>query len=236
MNAIVFGASGGLGTALVELLLSKNKFDRVFAISRSRHTIPGAVNLVVDPIDEDGLTKLEAEIVEHGPLTLCIVAIGILSDGQKLQPERSYQQQSVENFEKVFRANTIAPALIAKHMLPVMPRDRPVTFAALSARVGSISDNQLGGWHAYRASKAALNMLVKNYALEQVRRNAEAVIVGLHPGTVDTQLSKPFQKNLPKGQLFSPSQSAAYLMDVITRLTPNDSGKIFDWAGNEIPA
>ena len=169
-------------------------------------------------------------------MALCIVAIGILSDGQKLQPERSYQQQSVENFEKVFSANTIAPALIAKHMLPVMPRDRPVTFAALSARVGSISDNQLGGWHAYRASKAALNMLVKNYALEQVRRNAEAVIVGLHPGTVDTQLSKPFQKNLPKGQLLSPVQSAAYLLDVIDRVTPTDSGKIFDWAGKEIPA
>ena len=117
-----------------------------------------------------------------------------------------------------------------------MPRNGRTVFAALSARVGSISDNQIGGWHAYRASKAALNMLIRNFAIEQARRNEDAIIVSLHPGTVDTALSKPFQRGVPDQQLFTAEQSANYLLDVTSALTPADSGKAFDWAGKEIPA
>ena len=117
-----------------------------------------------------------------------------------------------------------------------MPRRGRALFAVLSARVGSISDNRLGGWHAYRASKAALNMLVRNYAIEQARVNDQFITVSLHPGTVDTGLSRRFQSNVPGAQLFSPDQSAGYLLNVIDGLTPADTGKCLDWAGKEIPA
>ena len=117
-----------------------------------------------------------------------------------------------------------------------MPRRGRAVFAALTARVGSIGDNRLGGWHAYRASKAALNMLIRNYGIEQARLNPDFIVAGLHPGTVDTALSHPFQKNVPDQQLFSPTESAKHLLRVIDGLTPADSGKCFDWAGKEIPA
>lgn len=128
------------------------------------------------------------------------------------------------------------PALVAKHFLPLLARDRKSVFAALSARVGSISDNQLGGWHAYRASKAALNMLLRTFAIELARRNPRAVCVGLHPGTVDTGLSAPFQANVPEGKLFTPDFAAARLLEVVDRLKPDDSGHVFAWDGQLIPA
>ena len=116
-----------------------------------------------------------------------------------------------------------------------MPKGGRTTFAALSARVGSIGDNRLGGWHGYRASKAALNMLVRTLAIEERRRNARAVIVALHPGTVDTALSRPFQGNVPAGRLFDAERAALQVLDVIEALKPADSGKLFDYQGNEVP-
>ena len=135
---------------------------------------------------------------------------------------------------RVFHLNTIGPALVAKHFLPVLPRDRRSLFAALSARVGSIGDNRIGGWHSYRASKAALNMLIRNYAIELGRTHSQAVCVALHPGTVDTALSEPFQANLPEGQLTAPGQAARNLLDVLDGLGSEDSGQLFDWAGKRV--
>jgi NAD(P)-dependent dehydrogenase (short-subunit alcohol dehydrogenase family) len=123
-----------------------------------------------------------------------------------------------------------------KHFAPLMPRDRRAAFAALSARVGSIGDNRLGGWHSYRASKAALNMLLRNLAVELARSHPQAVVAGLHPGTVDTGLSRPFQKGVADGKLFTPEFSAASLMAVLDGLTPADSGGFFAWDGVRIPA
>jgi NAD(P)-dependent dehydrogenase (short-subunit alcohol dehydrogenase family) len=236
MIAAVFGSSGGIGRALVSELLARGAFTQVYAISRSGAAHDGARARQADFLDEAALAELATEIAAEGPLGLCIVASGLLSDGDNLQPEKSYRQQSAPAFQRVLEANTIAPALIAKHMLSLMPRKECSVFAALSARVGSISDNRLGGWHAYRASKAALNMLIRNYALEQARRAPGSICVGLHPGTVDTVLSQPFQSGVSEGKLFSPRQSASYLLDVIAGLTPDDSGKCFDWAGKEVPA
>ncbi|QYU67902.1 SDR family NAD(P)-dependent oxidoreductase [Leptolyngbya sp. 15MV] len=125
--------------------------------------------------------------------------------------------------------------MIAKHVLPLLPRDRRAVFAVLSARVGSIGDNRLGGWHSYRASKAALNMLLRNFAIEMARTHPLAVIAGLHPGTVATGLSEPFQGNVPKGQMLTPDRSAAHLLEVIGGLTPADSGAVFDWRGERLP-
>lgn len=236
MNAVIFGSSGGIGRALTENLVQSGAYSRVFAVSRSGAWIEGATALTADFLDETALEAVAQAIGEKGPVALCIVASGILSDGDTLQPEKSYRHQSRAAFETVFAANTIAPALIAKHMLPLMPKKERSVFAALSARVGSVSDNRLGGWHAYRASKAALNMLIRNYAIEQARRAPGSICAGLHPGTVDTGLSRPFQSGVPDGKLFTPQRSAAYLLGVIDRLTPEDSGKCFDWNGQEVPA
>lgn len=236
MIAAVFGSSGGIGRALVSELLARGAFTQVFAISRSGAAHEGAQARQADCLDEGALAEIAAEISAAGPVTLAIVASGMLSDGAGLQPEKTYRHQSLENFQRVFEVNTFLPALIAKHMLPVMPRNERSVFAALSARVGSISDNRLGGWHAYRASKAALNMLIRNYAIEQARRAPDAICIGLHPGTVDTGLSQAFQSGVVEGKLFSPQQSARYLLDVIARMTPEDSGKCFDWAGQEVPS
>ena len=233
-NAVVFGASGGIGSALTRALVASKIYDQVFAVSRSAQNIVGATPLTVDVMSEESLQETASTLAQHGPVSLSITAIGVLSDETGLRPERSFKEQDLDQFEQVFKINTFAPALIAKHVLPIMPATAPGIFAVLSARVGSISDNRLGGWHAYRASKSALNMLIKNYAIEQARRNKEFVAVGLHPGTVDTDLSRPFQKNVPQDRLFSPDQSAQYLLTVLSGLTPEDSGKIFDWARKEI--
>ncbi|MEX1250041.1 MAG: SDR family NAD(P)-dependent oxidoreductase [Hyphomonas sp.] len=235
MIAVVFGSSGDIGRALAEGLIASGKYALIYAVSRSGAQIAGAVNRQAEFTDEAELAPLAAEIGAAGPVKLCLVASGLLSDTD-LQPEKTYRAMTSNAFQRVFAANTIAPALIAKHMLPLMPKAERSVFAALSARVGSISDNRLGGWHAYRASKAALNMLLRNFAIEQSRRAPESICVGLHPGTVDTGLSKAFQGGVAEGKLFTPAQAAGYLLDVIDGLTPEDSGKCFDWTGEEVPA
>lgn len=236
MVSVVFGTSGGIGNALARQLAERGP-GPIFGVSRSpAGDIPGVTPLRADFTDEASLAAIAEAISAAGEPGLVIVASGLLSDGEALQPEKSYRHQSLDAFQRVFAANTFGPALVAKHMLPLMPRKRRAVFAALSARVGSISDNRLGGWHAYRASKAALNMLIRNYAIEQGRRNADFIAVGLHPGTVDTGLSKPFQGNVPGEKLFTPDYSAGAMLDVIDALTPDQSGNVYDYAGKLVPA
>ncbi|MEM9939291.1 MAG: SDR family NAD(P)-dependent oxidoreductase [Pseudomonadota bacterium] len=236
MRIVIIGASGGIGSAFVaayaEAGHTVHALSRVPAKVSDSNVIPG----VIDLTDEDSIAAAAGAVAEHGAPDLVIVASGILSNEAGLQPEKSMRQQNASAFETVFAINTIGPALAAKHFIPIMPRKQRSVFAALSARVGSISDNRLGGWHAYRASKAALNMLIQNYAIEQGHRNKDFIAIGLHPGTVDTGLSKPFQGNVPEDRLFSPQRSARSLIAVIEALQPGDSGKVFDWAGEEVPA
>lgn len=235
MRIVIIGASGGIGGAIARQLVQDG--HEVHAFSRSgRATIEGSIGGVIDTADEASIEAAAAAVKVHGAPDWVIVASGILSDGAGLTPEKTYRHQSADAFAKVFAVNTVGPALVAKHFLPIMPRNGDAVFAALSARVGSISDNRLGGWHAYRASKAALNMLIRNFAIEQGRRNPDFIALGLHPGTVDTPLSKPFQSNVSAEQLFTAEQSAAHLIRVLSERTPADSGKVFDWAGKEIPA
>ena len=238
MHAVIIGASGGIGGAFTQQLVQQPNTQIVHALSRSGQTFshPNVQAGSIDLTDEDSIAAAARQVAEHGAPDLVIVATGLLSNGAELRPEKSLRQQTASAFEQVFAINTFGPGLVAKHFLPIMPKSGRAVFAALSARVGSISDNRMGGWHAYRASKAALNMLIRNYAIEQARRNPDFVAVSLHPGTVDTDLSKPFQSGVPDKQLFTPDQSAAYLLRVIERLTAEDSGKAFDWAGKEIPA
>ena len=169
-----------------------------------------------------------------GAPDLVLIPPGVLH-GPGLQPEKALRAVAAEALARAFAINAIGPTLIAKHCAPHLPRDRKSVLAALSARVGSIGDNRAGGWHAYRASKAALNMLFRNCAIELATRNPHAVCVTLHPGTVDTAMSAPFQAGVAKDRLFSPQRSAQALLGVIDRLTPAQSGSLTAWDGQTIP-
>ena len=211
----------------------RDRFETVWAVSRSGADLAGALGLAADLEDEASLASA-AERIGQGPApTLIVAATGVLHDG--LQPERSFRQLDAEHLLRDYRVNAVGPALAAKHLLPLMPRDRRAVFAALSARVGSIADNRLGGWHAYRASKAALNMILRNLSVEMARSHPQAVIAGLHPGTVATDLSAPFQKGVAQGKLFTADHSAERLLSVLSNLTPADSGGVFAWDGARVP-
>ena len=165
-----------------------------------------------------------------------IVATGILHNGGDIMPEKSMRDLSARAMSAVFETNCIGPTILAKHFLPHMRKGAKSVFAALSARVGSISDNRLGGWLSYRASKAALNMALKTLSIEHARRFPDALIVGLHPGTVATALSEPFSSNVPAGKLFPPDRAARQLLEVIDSLGPSDTGNTFAWDGARIPS
>jgi NAD(P)-dependent dehydrogenase (short-subunit alcohol dehydrogenase family) len=214
MTTLVVG-QGGIGRAFADALPSALRW------SRPR----------VDVTDEMSVSRAAALIEQ---VDLAIVTTGLLHDATQ-QPERALKQLDPANLMRSFTINTLGPAIVAKHLIPKMPRDRRAVFAVLGARVGSIGDNRTGGWHSYRASKAALVMLLKTIAIETVRTHPQAIIVTLHPGTVDTAMSKPFQASVSPEKLFTPQQSAAYLLDVIAKLTPADSGGHFAWDGTRIP-
>lgn len=222
--AVVLGASGGIGAALVERLAQDDTGCEVVGVSRRTDGF--------DIEDEASIARVARTVADRGQPDLVVVATGVLHSGFK--PERSLAALQAEHLLRDYRINAIGPALVAKHFLPIMPRDRRVVFAALSARVGSISDNRLGGWHAYRASKAALNMLLRNLAIEARRSHPQAVVVGLHPGTVATALSDPFQKGVPPDRLFTPQIAAGHLLSVLNGLDPSDSGGVFAWDGHRI--
>lgn len=235
--AAVVGASGGIGGALVRRLAQDPRFDRVLALSRSTATLdsPRIESLAIDLLDEARIAAAAAQLREAGPLRLVVVATGLLhADG--VQPEKHWGALDGVSLARLFAVNAIGPALLAKHLLPLLPRSGRSVFAALSARVGSIGDNRLGGWYGYRASKAALNMLLKTFAIELARRAPEAVCIGLHPGTVDTALSRPFRDRVPADRLFTPEQAARHLLRVIDTVTPADSGDVFAWDGRRVPA
>lgn len=236
--AVVFGASGGIGGAFTAALHAAPTVKTVTAVARNPAAIsaPHHTALACDLTEDDQVAAAADAIAGDGPVHLVIVAVGILHAPDGLGPEKSWRDLSADALERVYRTNTIGPALAAKHMLPLLDKDRKTAFAALSARVGSIRDNRLGGWHAYRASKAALNMLIKSLSVELARKRPEAVIAGLHPGTVDTRLSEPFQRGVPEGKLFSPAYSSGAMLEVLNGLTPDQSGRVFAYDGTEIPA
>jgi len=234
-NVAIIGASGGIGNEFARQLSADGRIGQVHAISRT------AVGFVGEKVKSHTLDLDDEETIRHAalatasaaPLDAVIVATGFLHNGQT-QPEKSIAEIEPMTMLDVMRINAVGPALIAKHFLPLMRRDAKSVFAALSARVGSIGDNHLGGWASYRASKAALNMLLKTASIEQARRFPQSVVVGIHPGTVDTNLSRPFQRRVPEGKLFTPAYSVSRLLRVIDQLTPGDSGNCFAWDGQVI--
>jgi NAD(P)-dependent dehydrogenase (short-subunit alcohol dehydrogenase family) len=222
-HAVVVGASGGIGSALAAAL--RQAGTEVTALSRP------ALNLE----DEASVERAASALRGGDPIDLVIVATGILAPpGQG--PEKSLRDLDPESFAKVLEINAIGPMIVAKHFVPLLPRKGNSAFAVLGARVGSIADNRLGGWYSYRASKAALAMGVRTLAIEVARSRAEAVVCALHPGTVDTALSRPFHAGVPEERLFSPEHAAQQFLAVLADLAPADSGGHFAWDGTPVPA
>ncbi len=241
LTVAVVGASGGIGSAFVDALASDPAVGSLWALSRqpadieSGHGTDRVRRVEIDVTNEDSIGAAAATIAgDERPLGLVIVASGLLHDGDSLQPEKSWRALDTGAFERMFSINTTGPALVAKHFLPLLDRDRKSVFAALSARVGSIADNRTGGWHAYRASKAALNMIIRTLAVELARRNPSAMCVGLHPGTVATDLSAPFRRNVDANTIFTPATSVGHLLRVIDGLSTDESGSCLAWDGTII--
>ncbi len=238
LKVAVIGATGGIGQALIQQLTNMPGIGYIYAYSRTYPDALSAIaNLSYSPLDyanEQSIADAAAALGKTR-LDVVIVATGVLH-GENFTPEKSIRSLQPESFEEVFQLNTLGPMLVAKHFLPYMNKNNKTAFTAISARVGSISDNRLGGWYSYRASKAALNMMLKGLANECRVRYPDLIVAGLHPGTVNTSLSEPFQKNVPSDKLFSAEQSASYLLKVIDNLDKQDSGKVFAWDGKEIPA
>lgn len=237
INAVVIGASGGIGGAFVDLLSRDPSIGTVHALSRSGRKLiyPNVLNGIIDIEDEKSIDHAAQVVSDHGDCRLIIVAAGILHSPVSTQgPEKDWRYLDAEWLARVYRTNTIGPMLCAKYFLPLLPKNKKGVFAALSARVGSVSDNQLGGWYGYRASKAALNQAIRTFSIELTRKNNHAICVGLHPGTVDTELSKPFQGAIAPEKLFSPGRSARHMLTVINELSVSDTGHLFAWNGDLI--
>ena len=233
-NVAIIGSSGAIGRAFLDAYIADKDISNIYSISRTevKSNDKRIIHINIDVTDEVSV-KAAASKIEENRLDRLIVATGVLHT-KSFGPEKSIKDIKIENFVKIFSVNTFGPALIGKHFLPLMTKDQKSIVAFLSARVGSISENKLGGWHAYRASKSALNQIIKNFSIEAKRTNSSGIIIGLQPGTVKSKLSEPFQKNVKKGKLFLPEDSVDSLIKVIENVMQNDSGKIFDWEGEEI--
>jgi NAD(P)-dependent dehydrogenase (short-subunit alcohol dehydrogenase family) len=242
----VQGASRGIGLELVAQLLARRPRARVFASCRDPK---GAVDLqALASIHGDRLRPLALDVTQEASIAAAARSVAAETDrldlvlnvagvlhGESFSPEKKLDHVDPEVLRTVFEVNAFGPLLVAKHFHGFLRHDQRSVFASLSARVGSISDNRLGGWYAYRASKAAQNMFTKNIAIELARLAPQSIVVGLHPGTVATQLSQPFRRNVPEGTLLSTEASAKALLDVIDGLRADDSGRVFDFRGVEVP-
>jgi len=224
--ALVVGASGGIGGALVRALEASGRFEAVQALSRS--TAPA-----LDLLEERTIQACAEALQLSGlPVRLILDATGFLHNNT-WNPEKSWQQLDPAHMAHSFAVNAIGPALLMKHLLPLLPREGKSVFATLSAKVGSIGDNRLGGWYSYRASKAALNQLVHTAAIELRRRHPFALCIAIHPGTVDTGLSSPFAKS--GLDVRTPDEAARRLLAVLDGLQQEDSGGFFNHDGSALP-
>ncbi|MEN9418101.1 MAG: hypothetical protein RI988_1721 [Pseudomonadota bacterium] len=223
LHALVIGAGGAIGSAFVEALRADPSCARVHALARG--SVPG-----LDYTDPASVAAAAEELRGHAPFRMVIVATGALHTAAAL-PEKRLADLRLEAMEEIFRLNTFGPALVLRHFAPLLDRQRSV-MALLSARVGSVGDNRLGGWYSYRASKAALNMLVKTAAIELRRTHPGAVLVALHPGTVRSALSRPF-----RGEEIGrePAEAAAWMLRALGDLRPEDSGCFLAYDGQRIP-
>ncbi len=246
MNAaMIVGASRGIGLALVREYLARG-YEHVIAAARAPEQCAELVDLCsknplrlrsvpLDVTDEDRVAEAAERVADIAPqLHRLVVCAGMLH-GPDLAPEKRLEHLDAERLLRAFLVNSVGPALVAKHFVKTLRHPDPAVFAALSARVGSISDNRLGGWYGYRASKAAQNMLMKTLSIELKRRAPNVICASLHPGTVDTDLSAPFSSGLARTRRFSPTDAARRLIAVMDSLRPEETGRFFAWDRKEIP-
>lgn len=244
VNVLIVGASRGIGLGFVNQLLQQEQIAQVFATYRTPTPELSSLatahshrlNLVAMDITDEtqiiqGITNIRQAVDR---LHLVIYCVGFLHDG-KIQPEKSLQQIQADHLLRYFQVNSIGAVLLAKHLLPLLKHEDQSIFASISAKIGSIGDNQLGGWYGYRASKAALNMFMHTVAVEYSRKSPKTIIVLLHPGTTDTRLSQPFQRNVPAEKLFPVERTVSQLLNVISGLQSTDSGQFFSWDGSRLP-
>ncbi|MEH2074990.1 MAG: SDR family NAD(P)-dependent oxidoreductase [Nostoc sp.] len=246
VNTLIVGANQGIGLGFVKKLLQDEKIAKVYAIYRQKNAAEELLSLVdkhsdklicleMDITDElqivEAVNKIRTQVDK---LHLVVNCVGLLHE-DTLQPEKSLREINSENLLRYFQINSIGAVLLAKHLLPLLRHGERSVFASISAKLGSIGDNKLGGWYGYRASKAALNMLMRTAAIEYKRSCPKALIVTLHPGTTDTRLSRPFQKNVPAEKLFSVERTVTQLLSVIEQLKEGDSGQFFSWDGSRLP-
>jgi NAD(P)-dependent dehydrogenase (short-subunit alcohol dehydrogenase family) len=245
-KVLIVGASQGIGLGFVRALLKQDNIAKVYATYRRQET--ASELLTLQEKHEDRLECLQVDITNESQieratkqiqqsvkqLHLVIYCVGVLHT-DSFSPEKSLKQIKPENLIYSFQVNSIGAVLLAKHLMPLFNKSDDSIFACISAKVGSIGDNRLGGWYGYRASKAALNMFLKTTAIEYSRRCPKTIVVALHPGTTDTQLSQPFQKNVPPDKLFPVEHTVGLLSKVIAGLEIKDSGQFFAWDGSQLP-
>ena len=232
-NILIAGASGGIGKEFTKLYCDDPNVEKVIALSRKMNNIdnPKIQSIEVDYSREETFDNLN-DVLQLESISTIIIATGILHTDQ-IKPEKSIAGVDLVTLQKVFQVNVFGPTLLVKKLLPLIKKSKAVKIVFLSARVGSITDNSLGGWHSYRSSKSALNMMISNLSIELQRINKEHLVVGVHPGTVKSQLSEPFLKNV-KHNIFSPKESVGLLSKVISDIDQKDSGKCFDFSGKII--
>ena len=241
---LIIGGTGGIGKAMIEQLTASTTQDTlVFATHHKNIPDFEAPNLQwisMDVCDESSIEQAGDIIKQQTTHIDWVINCAGLLHTDTQQPEKALRQMETDFFLQSMQVNALASLLIAKHFKPLLAKakrsnDTPAIFATISARVGSISDNQLGGWYSYRMSKAALNMGMKNLSIEWGRSLKDVCVVVMQPGTVNTQLSAPFQSNVADGHLFSPAYSAECLLEVLSNMTATQSGSFVDWAGESIP-
>jgi NAD(P)-dependent dehydrogenase (short-subunit alcohol dehydrogenase family) len=237
-NALVIGAGGGIAQALIERLLSDEPSAKIIAISRNPLPASLSENPRIQALYCDNSQLEISEIAEQlsvdkGTFGKVFICQGILHT-PNLQPEKRLQDIDAEHMAEVLRVNTIVPALWLAALMPLLKGNRPCRLAIFSARVGSISDNRAGGWYSYRASKAALNMIIKTAAVEYARSARNVKLLAYHPGTVDTELSRPFQRNVPPEKLFTAEYTATQLLKLMEDLPMDGEASYLDWAGETI--
>ena len=232
-NILIAGASGGIGKEFTKLYCDDPNVEKVIALSRKMNNIdnPKIQSIEVDYSREETFDNLN-DVLQLESISTIIIATGILHTDQ-IKPEKSIVGLDLVTLQKVFQVNVFGPTLLVKKLLPLIKKSKGVKIVFLSARVGSISDNSLGGWHSYRSSKSALNMMISNLSIELQRIDKAHVVIGVHPGTVQSQLSEPFLKNV-KHNIFSPKESVGLLSKVISDIDQKDSGKCFDFSGKII--
>lgn len=240
-TVLVLGASGGLGQAMLKNFLADPEVDRVIAVSQqSRNLAPelqaeDALIWIQSDYHEQAMIEVIAQLEPFkGTFSRVCVCHGILHDAH-MRPEKRFEDVNADVLHKIFQANSIVPALWLKLLHRVLKGKQPCVVAVFSARVGSTTDNRLGGWYAYRASKAALNSLLQTFAVEYARRAKNIKLIAFHPGTTDTPLSKPFQASVPEGKLFTPAFVADRLAQIMENVEPDGQLSFLDWDGKAIP-